>query len=299
MPHPKTLLYSLKGEIMKLLFKCNLLNIPSISTSADSDRAEKLIVSLTSYGRRLKDVAPYAIKSLMRQTYKPDIIVLWLDNNWNDQNLPKEIKSLKTKGLQVKYCEDTKSFKKLVPALSEYPNDLIFTADDDIFYPKDTLKRVMNAHNNHPDRIIGVRGYELSFDDKSGILRPYNEWSLLKKGIAGNSIVLTGGAGCLYQSKLLHSDVTNVQLFRNLSPNADDIWFFFMEYLAGSSIEIISICKRNIIPIDSFYQFFHKNSSLASSNCGLAQNDIQIRAIMSHYGIDDDMLSRNFKYINS
>lgn len=299
MPHLKTLFYSIEGEIMKLLFKCNILTSPSIRVSADNQKAEKLIVSLTSYGRRLKDVAPYAIKSLMRQTYKPDVIVLWLDNSWNDQILPKEIKSLKSKGLQVKYCEDTKSFKKLVPALSEYPNDLIFTADDDIFYPKDTLMHVMEAHNNHPDRIIGVRGYHLSFDKKSGILRPYNEWSLLKKGFAGNSIVLTGGAGCLYQSKLLHSDVTNVQLFTKLSPNADDIWFFFMEYLAETPIEIISICKRNIVPIDSFYQFFHKNSSLASSNCGLAQNDIQIRAIMSHYGIDDDMLRSNFKHLNN
>ena len=56
---------------------------------------------MTSYGRRVAAVLPYTIISLLRQTYKPDRIVLWLDDeHWNDNNLPALLKRLKAHALQ-------------------------------------------------------------------------------------------------------------------------------------------------------------------------------------------------------
>ena len=277
------------GELLKRMCKMGLIKASKspLNVVEDKNRTnhKELVVSLTSYGRRVKDVAPYAIISMMRQTYKPHRIVLWLDNdNWCNDNLPAEIKKLQKKGLDVRFCNDTRSYKKLIPALEAFPDDLIFTIDDDIYYPKDLLANVMEAYNCNPDVICCVRGYMLPADS-NGQLAQYSTWKLIKKEKTGRKIFPTGGAGCLYQKRLLHKDITNVALFTKLAPFADDVWFFFMEFLAGTTIKILDIAKRDCISMDSFYQHFHKDSNLSGYNCGLSQYDIQIRNVMEHYGI--------------
>ena len=54
---------------------------------------------MTSYGRRVeKSVVYYSLVSILRQTVKPDRIILCLDGiKWNDENLPKKLVSLKKK----------------------------------------------------------------------------------------------------------------------------------------------------------------------------------------------------------
>lgn len=287
MPSLDTILRSIKGEIIKLGFKTGLLSTNRQPLAKPESERPQLIVSLTSYGRRVANVAPYAIMSMMRQTYLPDKIVLWLDNvNWNDGNLPNRLKALQQKGLTIRYCDDLRSYKKLVPALSEYPDDLIFTVDDDIYYPKDTLQIVMKEYHRNPNRIYGIRGYipEIGSD---GHIKPYNTWKLFTTERIGLNLFLTGGAGCLYQRKLLHHDVVNSDIFMKKCPLADDIWFFFMEQLIATERKIVKTSHRDIIPIDAFYQHFHRGASLAQTNCGQDQNDTQIANLMEHYGLTD------------
>ena len=126
---------SLLGEVYKFLIDMKLLRPDKVSLNK-VESEPNLIVSLTSYGRRV-DKGYYTIISLLRQTYKPDAIILWLDkDNWDDSKLPKSIQDLKKKGLEVKYCIDLRSYKKLIPALLEYPKSIIVTCDDDIYYKK-------------------------------------------------------------------------------------------------------------------------------------------------------------------
>ena len=88
------LFLALLGELYKLCINLRLIRPKTLIQSSSSSKP-KIIVSLTSYGRRVKNVH-YTIISLLRQTIKPDIIVLWLDNsNWDDSNIPKSIKILK------------------------------------------------------------------------------------------------------------------------------------------------------------------------------------------------------------
>lgn len=291
MTSPDVILRSIKGEILKLMFKAGLLRPKKLVSATASPGRKKVIVSMTSYGRRVAAVAPYAIMSIMRQSYRPDMVILWLDNdNWNESNLPNSIKRLVKSGLTVKFCDDIKSYKKLVPTLSQYPDDLIFTVDDDIYYPRHMLEKVMDAYSENNDRIICVRGYDITFDNKTGGINTYNEWRPILSHKLGKTIFPTGGAGCLYQSRLLHQDITRADLFMRLAPMADDIWFFFMEYLAGTDIEILSISDHGTISIDAFYQHFNKGSNLSCFNCNENMNDRQMRNVMEHYHISDEDL---------
>lgn len=281
-----------KGEFLKLCLKWNLLPInKEINKQA---RESELIVSLTSYGRRVKETLPYTLKSLMRQTLKPDRIILWLDyDNWNENNIPKELIELRKKGLTIQYCEDIKSFKKLIPTLENHPNSLIFTADDDIYYPKDILEKLYNEYLKDKNKIYALRGYKPTFN-RTKELMPYNNWQQINCKSSGKLLFSTSGAGVLFQKRLLFNDICNKDLFMKLCPSADDIWFFFMEYLNDTEIVILSNIQSDYVPLDALYQHFHTNSSLSSINCGESQNDIQIRNVMNHYNLTDKDLYKTY-----
>ena len=76
-----------------------------------------IIISLTSYGKRIYDVY-LTIESLMRQTIKPNKIILWLaEDEFSLDNIPQTLKNIQKRGLTIEFCEDIRSYKKLVPAL--------------------------------------------------------------------------------------------------------------------------------------------------------------------------------------
>ena len=279
------LLLAIYGELLKMLCRLKLVRIPhGVNTS--EKRAEKIIISLTSYGRRVSTVLPFTIISLLRQTYKPDMVLLWLDSDhWNDEKLPEKLKKLQNNGLTIKYCKDIKSYKKLIPALELYPNDIIVTCDDDIYYRCTMLERLILEYYKDPTHVYSHRAHMVGLTS-NGKLRPYNDWEEEISGISGALVFPTGGSGCLYKKSLLYKDVCNEDLFMKLAPKADDVWFYFMEILQQTTCVVLANDGYIYIPLDAFYQHFHKGSSLYSSNCLESQNDIQIEAVMKYYGID-------------
>ena len=101
-------------------------------------REQKIIVSLTSYPQRI-DIVYKVIDSLLRQSLKPDVVVLWLARDEfprQEQSLPRELRRYIKFGLTIRWCENLRSYKKLIPSLKAYPSDTIVTADDDILYPE-------------------------------------------------------------------------------------------------------------------------------------------------------------------
>ena len=107
------------GYIYKFAIDLHLLAIPNLR-NMDND----IVVSLTSYGRRVRtNVVYYTLVSLLRQKTQPDKILLWLaEDEWNDEIIPVKLKRLKEKGVEILYCRDIKSYKKLIPTIKEYPD---------------------------------------------------------------------------------------------------------------------------------------------------------------------------------
>lgn len=283
----RILVNAILGVLIKCFYKCyGIKNLPNIGKLPNIIEKERVIISLTSYGRRVKATLPYALVSLLRQTYRPDAIIVWLDKDeWNDNSLPPIIKQLQTKGISIKYCDNLKSFKKLIPAINEYPTDLIVTFDDDLFYNKSTLKELIDAHRAHPNSIVASRAHKMKFDD-SGHILSYDEWIHDIDNALGDYLLPLGGEGVVYKSTLLHSDVCNADLFMSLAPNADDVWFYFMSYLLGTPKYVINNNGKHSIPVDLFYQYFNRKSALMWRNCGEGQNDKQIESIMNYYRLD-------------
>lgn len=142
-----------------------------------SPRPEKVIVSLTSYKPRINDVK-YTIYSLLNQTFPPDKLILWLDEDsfpQREKNLPRDLLKLKSFGLTIDWCENLRPYKKLIPALEKYPEDIIVTADDDIFYRPDWLKILYDEHTENPDCIVAHYNNRIRIDNL-GEIYPFSSW---------------------------------------------------------------------------------------------------------------------------
>jgi len=77
-----------------------------------------LVVSLTSYPPRFGTL-PLTLRSLLRQTVKPDHLILWIAPA-DFPLLPRSVTGLQACGLDLRVTEDIKSYKKIIPALDEF-----------------------------------------------------------------------------------------------------------------------------------------------------------------------------------
>ena len=246
-------------------------------------RSPRLIVSLTSFPERIPYLC-YTIYSLLNQSLLPDEVVLWLaeeqfPNKEND--LPERLLNLKENGLKIKWYKDIKSYKKLIPSLIEYPQDIIVTADDDIFYTKDWLKRLYDAYLKNPEYIHCHRARRICFDSENKIL-PYKNWTPQTEPSTSVLNFFTGNGGILYPPKSLYKDIFREELFAKLCPTADDIWFWTMAVLAGRKINIVQDCIFK--PLSTDLEKESENSdALVLYKINITQNDVQLKNVFEHY----------------
>ena len=250
-------------------------------------RTPQLIVSLTSFPQRMYDIH-FCLHSLLNQLLKPDKLILWLSeeefpNKEND--LPESVLALKQRGLSIEWCKNNiKSYKKLIPALRKYPNDIIVTADDDIFYSEDWLEKLYNSYLEYPNCIHSHRAHEITFDFNNNI-NNYNNWKQCivntKESFLNFS---TGAGGILYPPHTLHDDVTNEALFMKLCPLADDIWFWAMSVLKGTKIKVPQDNIPGLKYINPARELgLNNETTLFNINGKQGQNDIQINNILKQY----------------
>ena len=200
---------------------------------------KKIIASLTSFPFRITTVHR-VIESILNQTVRLDKIILYLaDEQFPEHNLPGNIIELMRKRPEFEvrwWPHDIKSYKKLVPALIEFPDDLIVTFDDDILYPADIVERLIKKHREYPDAICGCRVKLVTM--KNGKIGPYREWHryrtmrlLLTGGYPKLRNMATTGGGTLFPPHSLHPEVIRDDIFMKLCPTTDDLWFWAMAVL--------------------------------------------------------------------
>lgn len=248
----------------------------------EGDDHPRVVVTLTSYGRRVGTTVIHVLKSLLLQSRRPDRIILWLDNvNFSSENVPAKLAEFCRKyGIEIRFCDDVRSYKKLIPSLQLCPNDILVTVDDDLVYKRGFLKSLCDEHQKTPKDVLCTLAH--CPRTKDGGFLPYKEWEQNITRMGDKPVFPLGGAGTLYPPQSLHKDVTNKDLFMKLAPQADDIWFWAMAVMAGTKHRLIDY-GYSFYQIDLLYQKLHRNSSLMSSNLHKDCNDVQIKSVMEHY----------------
>lgn len=251
-----------------------------------------IVVSLTSYPGRISTVHE-TIESILNQSFKPKTLVLWLAKEQFpnlERDLPHVLLQLKNKGLSIEWCEDIRSFKKLIPTLKKFPNKTIVTADDDIIYHRDWLAQLAITHIQVPYAIICHRAHRVLLDKDKGY-SPYRTWlKEVREEDLSYNYLFTGCGGVLYPPGSLHHSVTDSSAFSTICPNGDDLWFWSMALLNGTKIRIVkdSCFKLDFIPGT-------QDTALWIQNVQAGGNDVMLRALHARYPAVLEKLKGNKK----
>lgn len=216
---------------MKLTAPRGLCNTP---------RSPRVIVSLTSYPKRMYDIH-YCIYSILNQDFKPDKLILWLAVEQfpnREADIPEDVLKLQAQGLEIKWTKDIRSYKKLLPALAEFPEDIIVTADDDIYYPNDWLGSMYDEYTRNPKNVVAQRVQKMKIS--GGTPKEYWYWPYCITSTSGSHLLFpTGCGGVLYPPGAFTPEIFNIDKAMECAPIGDDIWFWGMRVLAGTGLSIV------------------------------------------------------------
>lgn len=142
----------------------------------------KVIVTLTSWIKRINNLQP-TLDGILNGERVPDKIILNLSiEEFNEAgiSLPDYLEELKWNNdrFSVNWVKgpNTKTFKKLLPTLEQYPDDIVISIDDDIIYPPNFVKELVDAFEKDPTHPITIHYFYYK-----GALLPWGGGTLYKK----------------------------------------------------------------------------------------------------------------------
>ena len=210
-------------------------------------RKPRIIASLTTCPEKI-NIVKETIKTLLAQTLQPDEVVLWLASEQfpqGENSIPGDLLALKEYGLLIKWCNDIKQYKKLIPALKDYKEDIIITFEDDVYYEKDTIEKLYCAYLEDTDCIYTNRAHRIKLNGNK--IKPLSKteiyWTKYDDFSFRNLIMSNGGV--LYPPNCFNDEVLNEKVFNKLIPYQDDIWFWAMAVISERKIKVVSGFDRD------------------------------------------------------
>jgi hypothetical protein len=272
-------------QVYKYL-KINLVNYyENLSASAlGTDKNSNVIVSLTTFPARI-DFVHLSIRSILHQTKRPKKIVLWLGEEFfpNAENdLPNSLLELRPLGLDIEFCTDIKAHTKYFYAFQKYPENLVVTVDDDIIYPKNLLKVLLNTHQQYPNSVIANRVRKVEIENNT--FKPYREWKINPLNIykPSKKILATGVSGVLYQPQLFSEAIFDVEGIKKINCIGDDIWLKAAQIASNIPVVNTNVFTRAFIEIPNTQE-----QSLFKTNVFESDNDRQIQEVFNHFKINE------------
>jgi hypothetical protein len=236
----------------------------------------RLVVSLTSYPKRF-DVLHLTIKSILAQDMAADVVVLWVAHD-DIRKLPHNVRELEERGLTIRATDDLRSYKKIIPALVEYADAIIVTADDDVYYPRHWLRTFCEAYRPGEREVLCYRAHRIAFDEQG--IAPYADWTFeISDTKPSSDVFFTGVGGVFYPPGIFHDDVADRARLMELCPSTDDVWLNWMVRLGGAKI-------RKVGPKLRFHEWGGSQAvALQNTNrFGTSGNDQQLANIIRAYG---------------
>lgn len=211
---------------------------------------------------------------------KPDKIILWLAKSQFESTdiLPKRLLNLQERGLTIRFCADLRSHKKYFYAMQEYPEDIIILADDDMFYPRDTIEKLMKMHNKYPKDICTMSAQVITptFDSAPSVWR---NPKVKERFTHSDRIQVFTGSGSLFPPNSISKNAFDEKMILHLCPYADDLWLTYMAYLNGTRFTVAEPWRAFPVAI-----YGTSEGSLWYLNGQDGKNDEQWEAIIGYYG---------------
>ena len=160
------------------------------------------------------------------------------------------LQKMKFMGVEVIWDDgNTKSHKKLMPALERYPDNAILVVDDDVMQHDGWLQTFINDHREHPtDIIYGVSTSRVEIV-KGSIVEGPRDIYVNPGRVTRNEKPANGASGTLYPAHTFtDARFFNRALYMNLTPTSDETWQWAWAVMTGKTYRCLS--KHNM-PIHS------------------------------------------------
>ncbi|MEI8273793.1 MAG: hypothetical protein WCG08_14350, partial [Paludibacter sp.] len=270
----------------RLIIAQKIMLLPENLLTRKNDTSD-VIVSLTSFGHRVNDSAPYAIYTLFTQKQLPNRIILFLDHdNWNSTNIPALLQKLQQSGLEIMFCEDIRPYKKLIPAMRLFPQNTIITVDDDVYYNDATLSELMEAYENSDKKSV-ICHWAYMAEQRNGKFVPVSKWKDSKYGNSQSFHFPVGQDGVLYPPQIFDEEMFKSDIFMKLCTN-DDVWFWIQEYRCKVKVLLIQDSSKHkssfVNTLDQWVPT--KKSALLYLNVIEGRNDINLKNLLEYYKIN-------------
>jgi hypothetical protein len=241
-----------------------LAHFPNVENAPSHNLPGQLFISLTSYPKRFPTLHK-TLQSLLDQRMRPDAVILWIARE-DAGSLPEKVLDLRQFGLTIKFCDNLRSFKKIIPVLMENADAFILIADDDVYYEPDWVSRFAEAFDVTSPTIVCTRAHRLKYKD-GGVLAPYRDWESdvqdTRSEQPSRDLVPTGCGGVLYPPGSLPASATKLDDIAQYCATCDDTWLFFMAHHNGWATKRVGGKAFDLISWPNTQQeslkVFHKN----------------------------------------
>lgn len=245
---------------------------------------QQVVVSMTSFPAAIQ-YAEQTIHYILQGSVLPDKLILYLTfAQFEEGGIPESLKKLAEENsvFEIRnYDRDIRSYRKLIPALLDFPEAVIVTVDDDVAYHKNMLRDLLTLHAQIPNAVLAHRAKSI----RPG--KPYRKWEkyrwyhFLFKRIHMSFLNLqTGVGGVLYPPHSLKPEMMEEEIFTKLAPSTDDIWFWAAGVANGYPV----------VPVPFGHNKPHglpkpKDLSLKTTNFKgkTDRNLLALNAILEHY----------------
>jgi GR25 family glycosyltransferase involved in LPS biosynthesis len=235
------------------------------------ETTNRIIVSLTVIDSRL-GLLKRVVQSIFEQTRQPDIIHIFYSREpfLYDKGIQPEqmvliynelqLTNLSNISLIVSETPNIGPYRKLIPALQLYKNDIIITIDDDHEHDSHFIEQFVKAYIQHKCIVCsGGKRIDLHLRDSSREHLQPTEYPWMH-------ILPEGFGGILYHSKMFQDDFIYYDYSRlsELSMKNDDLFFRFYTFYSGIPVICIQINKNHLlIPDEHVSLFLNYNSHLS------------------------------------
>lgn len=208
----------------------------------------KIIVSLTSHPERIGNVHE-VIKTLLIQNKMPDKIILWLSQTQfkqKEKDLPDKLLKLMDYGLIIRWCDDLKPHKKYFFAMQEFPDDVIITVDDDVYYSPRLIEILYESFLRFPDAVSCTRANRIVIDEDRKT--DYDQWEKDFRDCCNEKffdLLPVGIGGVLYPPHCLPEETFDKEKIKAICLYQDDLWLKAMEI--KNKIPTVLVSKGNLL----------------------------------------------------
>ena len=248
------------------------------------------IATLTTFPTRM-GILKYALHSIFAQDLRAKKVILVLsESEFAEVNakIPQAVLDFQKFGLEIMWVkQNLRVYNKIIPALRAFPNEILITIDDDIYYPPNLFSSLYHAYLGDKHTIWAHKARIVPFSQTK--IQDFFEWKIIRKNNKKwqnkprFNIYLEGCGGVLYPPHCLYKDALCSEKFLHLAPNADDLWLWVMAILNGTKIACVpSPLMGNGVAFTNPADNPADNPALWHSNmCG--GNDRQLKALLEVY----------------